>query len=232
MKKCIENFNDYPMISHESEISKQNYKRYRFGRLKHEFWLKSRKDKNYVYLDHYDNFIIKNLQKGSTCYFCSSGYYVEDLVQDLTVIEMWPVVKAFYPKCKIISHRQELTNHYCKLFDNFVVINNRGDHWVDINGMKKNLEYYSSTLKDAGLLFYSFRDTQIQGINRLKQDQEVLFKSMALDCKKFGLNLIWSSIEFSDKTFPNMLENPDTTNGNIKFIFQKKTDDYIINETN
>ena len=41
--KLIEDFSDYPMVVNKHAINKQNYIRYRMGRLKHELWLKNRK---------------------------------------------------------------------------------------------------------------------------------------------------------------------------------------------
>ena len=54
MKKLIEHFTDYPMI----DTDKHNYTRYRMGRLKHELWLRNRKNKNEIVIDEYDKFII------------------------------------------------------------------------------------------------------------------------------------------------------------------------------
>jgi len=50
MKKLIEHFTDYPMI----DTDKHNYTRYRMGRLKHELWLRNRKNKNEIIIDEYE----------------------------------------------------------------------------------------------------------------------------------------------------------------------------------
>ena len=72
-------------------------------------------------------------------------------------------------------------------------------------------------------MFYSFRDTQIH-INRLTTDMESLFLTWAQGLESIGLQLVWHSIDFDCKVpdqngYYDQLENPDTTNGNLKFWF-------------
>jgi len=232
--KLIENFSDYDMAYTDNTISnKHNYIRYRIGRLKHNFWLKSRKSATTVYIDEYDNYVVKNLQSGSTCYFGSAGYYVEDIVSDLTVIETHPIVKEFYPDAIIIKERSEIGIHYPNKFDNFVVMNNRSDLWATLyqndEGIPCLQSYFIEYIKAMNLgckFFYSFRDTQIPCWNRLNTDHYSYFYNFGLACKKIGLKLIWHDIQFAEKNKQpdgsyDMLENPDSTNGNIKFIFER-----------
>jgi hypothetical protein len=82
--------------------------------------------------------------------------------------------------------------------------------------------------------FYSFRDTQVSGINRLTTDMEKFFldwaHNVAQDC---DMQLVWHDINFRKK-YPNpmenydALENPDTTNGNLKFWFVYKGEPWQI----
>lgn len=245
--KLIEHFYDYDMISTDiSVINKHNYIRYRLGRLKHNFWLKSRKSKDTIYIDEYDNFIIKNLKPGKTCYFGSSGYYLDGAVNNLTVIEQHPIVKAFYPDAIIVQHRSEIGKLYPNTFDNFAVVNNRADIWtslydttnagfdLDKPSVEDHVRHYIKSMKDGCIFFYSFRDTQIVNWNRISIDHYDYFYNFALYLKKYDLNLLWHDIQFAQKKEqPNgsydILENPDTTNGNIKYIFQYKTKDHKIN---
>ena len=92
------------------ETDTHNYIRYRMGRLKHQMWLRNRKRQDIV-IDTHDNFIVKNVKQGRTCIFGSSGYYLEDLIPELTVVEQWPIVKKFYPKAQIIKDRSEIAEH-------------------------------------------------------------------------------------------------------------------------
>jgi len=230
MKKLIEHFSDYPMI----DTDRHNYIRYRMGRLKHQLWLQNRK-RDYITIDTHDKFIIDNLKAGKTCVFGSAGYYLEDLVEDLTVIEQHPIVKKFYPKAQIINHRNEIGKSYGKSFDNFVVINHRNDLWVDLDGLEKHFKDYRSAMKPGCLFFYSFRDTQML-FNRFKNDHYYFFLNFAKQLEKsLDLHLIWHDIKFAEKQKDgagnyDINENPDTTNGNIKFVFEYQTKTKIIND--
>ena len=222
MKKLIEHFTDYPMI----DTNKHNYTRYRMGRLKHELWLKNRKNKNEIVIDEYDKFIIDKLQEGKTCIFGSAGYYLEELIPNLTVIEQWPIVKTFYPKAQIINDRSEIAKINGRIFDNFIVINNRGDIWCELSVVENHISKYVKAMKPGCLFFYSFRDTQIVDWNRLTIDHKIYFENFANYIEKtYSLKLLWKDIKFVTKTKDgndnyDIFENPDTTNGNIKFLFQ------------
>ena len=84
-------------------------------------------------------------------------------------------------------------------------------------------------MKPGCLFFYSFRDTQIINWNRLNTDHNNYFLNFAKHIeKKYSLNLIWHDIKFAEKNKDgsgdyNILENPDTTNGNIKYVFEYET---------
>ena len=81
-------------------------------------------------------------------------------------------------------------------------------------------------MKPNCLFFYSFRDTQIVDWNRLTIDHNVYFETFAKYIEKtYNLKLLWKDIKFITKIKDgngnyDILENPDTTNGNIKFLFQ------------
>jgi hypothetical protein len=138
---------------------------------------------------------------------------------------MAPVVKTFYPEVIICEHRRDLPNVLPDLADNFAVVNNRGDIWTEIENVTEHCRYYTRAMRPGCRFFYSFRETQIAGVNRLKTDMEKYFQDWAesLD-RELGLKLVWSQIDFRRKT-PDQtgcydaLENPDTTNGNLKFMF-------------
>ena len=63
---------------------------------------------------------------------------------------------------------------------------------------------------------------------------EKLFLNWAQSLKDIcGLELVWHSIDFRKKQpdnngFYDQLENPDTTNGNLKFWFVYKGDPWLI----
>jgi len=230
IRKLIECFDDYPMINGKDEITRHNYIRYRLGRLKHEFWLKNRKNKKKIYVEEYDWFILNNLKSGNTCMFGSAGYYLEELIENLTVVETWNVVKGFYPKAHIVKHRRELEKLFPEKFDNFVVNNNRGDHWT-VNAPTEHMIEYIKTMNDGALLFYSFRDTQTIFNRFVNQYEHFLNWAKSLE-KICDLHLIWHDIKFAEKQKISddiefdIMENPDTSNGNLKFVFQYNRNDY------
>jgi len=238
MKKLIEHYSEFPIKSFSKKQSfKKQYIKYRVGRIKHELWLKNRKAFDNILVEKYDWFIINNLKPGKTCFFCSAGYYLEKLVDNLVVIENSEIVKHFYPNAFIINDRTKLSEKFNNTFDNFVVNNNRGDHWGDgIESIKNYIGEYTACLKSGGLLFYSFRDTQIPNWNRLTKDHYDYFYNFAKTLKKqYDLNLIWHDIKFAEKVKDasgnyDMLENPDTSNGNIKFVFQYQKNNWVIDE--
>lgn len=236
MKKLIEHYSDYPTVETTNGVNKSSYIKYRVGRIRHEFWLKNRKSKTNFYIDPYDWFIVNNLKPGNTCIYASAGYYLDELIENLTVIESKPVVKSFYPGAVICKHQSEIGELFPNSFDNFVVVNNRGDHWA--NGLQSINEYFASyvtSLKEHGLIFYSFRDTQIPGWNRLKENHYDYFYNFARDLEKtYNLNLLWHDIKFAEKVKDglgnyDMMENPDTANGNIKFVFQLGSNTHKVN---
>ena len=142
MKKLIEHFSDYPMV----ENDQHNYTRYRMGRLKHQLWLHNRK-RDEIILDTHDKFILDNLKPGNTCVFGSAGYYFEEVIPNLTVIEQWPIVKKFYPKAQIIEDRCEIAETNGRMFDNFVVVNNRGDMLAELSVVEKHIANYVQSMK-------------------------------------------------------------------------------------
>lgn len=204
---------------------KTQYTRYRLGRLKHQYWLNNRKNPTHAKVDEYDYRILQNCQPGHTVFFSSSGYYLRDIWPEITAVEMFPVVKTFYPDAIICEHRRDLVSVLPDLADNFAVVNNRADIWTEIDNITQHCEHYTRAMRPGCRFFYSFRDTQIVGVNRLKVDMEHFFLRWAQSLEQnLDLRLVWSQIDFQRKT-PNglgeydVLENPDTTNGNLKFMF-------------
>jgi hypothetical protein len=204
---------------------KTTYIKYRAGRLKHQYWLWNRKSQNKI-VDEYDACILKNCQAGKTAFFASAGYYLKDIWSDIDSIEMHPVVSEFYSDIIFTESRQELPQVVPYHYDNFAVVNNRGDHWVDVDGLTGHIQNYSTVMNPGCRFFYSFRDTQIH-VNRLTTDLEKHFFDWAQGLSQIGFNLVWHSIDFAKKLpdqngYYDQLENPDTTNGNLKFWFVYK----------
>ena len=201
------------------------YIKYRSGRLKHQYWLWNRKREHKV-IDSYDSMILSNCKPGAIAFFCSSGYYLKDIWPQIDSIEMHSVVKDFYSDVILVDSRDKLSDQVHKKYDNFAVVNNRSDHWVSIDGLTKHLQSYSTILNEGARVFYSFRDTQIQ-FNRLTVSAPTYFMEWANSLSLLGFDLVWSDIQFEKKVkdqngIYNPMENPDTTNGNLKFWFVYK----------
>jgi len=204
---------------------KTKYIKYRAGRLKHQYWLWNRKSQNKI-VDKYDAYILKNCQAGKTAFFASAGYYLKDIWTNLDSIEMHPVVSEFYSDIIFTESRQQLSQVVPYHYDNFAVVNNRADHWVDVSGLTEHIKNYSTVMNPGCRFFYSFRDTQIL-VNRLTTDLEKHFFDWAQGLSQIGFDLVWHSIDFAKKLpdqngYYDQLENPDTTNGNLKFWFVYK----------
>lgn len=212
---------------------KTRYIKYRAGRLKHQYWLWNRKKSTKV-VDEYDARILKNCQAGRTAFFASSGYYLRDIWPEIDSIETHAVVKEFYPDVILIDNRRNMHQKISYRYDNFAVVNNRGDHWVNIHGLTEHLSNYCGVLNPGARLFYSFRDTQIH-YNRLRHDAEQLFLSWAHSLCDIGLTVTWYDINFKKKFKDgngnyDAWENPDTINGNIKFWFTYQGDAWTITQ--
>ena len=223
MPKLLEFFEEQPIKSDW----RTQYIRYRLGRLKHQYWLWNRKNSDKALIDEYDYAILENCQPGTTVFFASSGYYLKDIYPEIEVVEMHPVVKTFYPSVHICSDRDDLESLPIRA-DNFAVVNNRGDIWTEAYNIAKYCKQYTKIMNPGCRFFYSFRDTQVSDINRLTINLEDYFLDWAHNVAKDNdMQLVWHNINFRKKQAQpdgsyDALENPDTTNGNLKFWFTYK----------
>ena len=206
----------YKELTRKTTDKRTEYLKYRVGKIKHELWLKSRKS-NHVYITTYDDYILKHLQPGKTAIFGSAGYLLEDCIEDLTVIEENRIVKSFYPKAVIVEDRKEIGLLFPKTFDNFIVTNNRSDLWVNAEGLCEHIVNYKKSMTDGCLFFYSMRDTQFTPWNRLKVNHYEMFIGLAKKIESLGFKCLESQMDFANG---DGNENPDTTNGNIKYLFR------------
>lgn len=203
---------------------KTQYIRYRIGRLKHQYWLWNRKKRDQYCIDWYDRIILQNCKPGNTVFYASSGYYLRELFPDIIVAEEHPVVETFVDNV-YIAHRKDLHKVLPVKADNFAVVNNRRDQWYTPELMRENVKAYVQTMNPGCRFFYSFRDTQIVGFNRLTQDIKEFWINWAKSLEQeVGLRLVWHSVELPAKQQDgagnyDAMENPDTVNGNIKFMF-------------
>ena len=163
--------------------------------------------------------ILENMQFGNTGIYGSAVYYLEDLIKNLTVFENKKIVKTFYPKAIIVKERKEIGEQFPNYFDNFIVTNHREDLWVSRQKLiDTHIKDYKTAMKNGCLFFYTIRDTQITPWNRLKENHYNYFLKLAKDIEsQLGFKCLHSTIDFPNG---DGNENPDTTNGNIKFLFK------------
>jgi hypothetical protein len=211
--KTIKHYKDIEQVKHSDKIA---YLKYRTNKIKHELWLRSRKSNN-VYITSYDQHILDHLGPGPTAIFGSAGYYLEDCVDDLTVIEKDSIVKKFYPKAVIVDNREDIGKLFPARFKNFIVTNNRSDMWCDAQGLKAHIEKYRTAMAPDCLFFYSIRDTQFTPWNRLKINHYKMFVDLAKQIENIGFECLQTQIDLANG---DGNENPDTTNGNIRYIFR------------
>ena len=203
------------------------YIRYRLGRLKHQYWLWNRKRRGNFLVDKYDYRILQNCQPGNTVFFSSSGYYLKDIWPEIIVVEQFPVVSTFYKDAIICEDRADLPRVLPVLADNFAIVNNRAEMWVTMAGFTDHLSHYVQVMNPGCRVFYSFRDTQIH-VNRINTDMEQHFLEWAQSLEdQLNLKLVYHDFDFAKKVpdangYYDMLENPDTANGNLKFWFVYK----------
>lgn len=207
------------------EDFRTRYIKYRAGRIKHQYWLWNRK-KNHKVIDIYDRAILKNCAPGRTAFFSSAGYYLRDIWPDIDSVEIYPVVKEFYPDVVLVTSRLDMHEQLPVRYDNWAVVNNRSDHWVDTAGLTDHVQNYCQCLNPGARFFYSFRDTQII-YHRLKQSGPQLFLEWAQSLRVLDLFLVWHQIQFplrlsNSNGEYDLQENPDTVNGNLKFWFVYK----------
>jgi hypothetical protein len=226
--KLIEHFNQSTLKTDWRTL----YKRYRLGRLKHQYWLRNRKSKH-KYIDEYDYKILCNCKEGRTLFFSSAGYYLKEIYPDIIAVEQYEIVKSFYKDVIICEERKNLDQIITTKIDNFAMVNNRNEMWTTVDGLTEHLSNYIKIMNNGCRVFYSFRDTQMY-VNRLKVNiyDHFLHWAESLE-EKLDLKLVWYDIQIPKKERNavgeyNLDENPDTTNGNLKFWFVFKGDAWKI----
>jgi len=219
--KIIEHF----INNDQKEDLRTEYLRFRTRNPKHGLWLINRKRQKKVVYDD-DARILTKCKEGKTAIYNSCGYYLKDVFPeiDIDVIGSESIVKTFYKDCVIASRNNLAT--VGKKYDNLIITNFRGDLWTTTSGLETHFEKYKVLMNSGCYFFYSFRDTQLLGFNRLKTDMEKYFLDWAKSLEqKLNLKLLSHTIAFpkkkrkADGNF-DLNENPDTINGNIKLLFE------------
>ena len=217
-KKVIGNFDDSKL----RDNFKTNYIRWRFSKAKHNYYVKNRRSNNIV-LDNYDKYIVENLKPGKTFTYDSAGYYLDPVVDNLTVIELVPIVSIWYPRVVIETDRGSV-DHLYNQADNFIIINTVRLRWKTFNEYTEYWKYQSRFFKPGAHIFFSFRDIFIFH-NRLKYKFSDLLGSWLNSMEDNGfklINLSHTLINTTDQMqdYTHLQEIDDLINGNVKIHWE------------
>lgn len=220
MQKIIGRYNDATLK--ESFI--QQYRVWKFGKPKHNYYMCNRKSTELIF-DLYDKYILDNISPGKTIIYDSAGYYLDEVIDDLTIVEIKPIAKKLYPKV-IIDIGPESVEQYYHQADNFIVNNTIQLRWKTFEDYTAYWKFQTRFFKPGAQIFFSFRDIFIFH-NRLKYHLSELLIEWIDVMKSHGFvlaNLDHQLIPIDD-TITNISCLPEITdmvNGNIKihWIYQ------------
>jgi hypothetical protein len=214
MQKVIGRYNDATLKG--SFI--QRYRLWKFGKPKHNYYMRNRKS-SVLTFDQYDKYIIENLKPGKTIIYDSAGYYLDEAVDDLVIIELNPTAKKIYPKVLLDTGPDSVKQHYYQA-DNFIVNNTIQLRWKTFEDYTRYWKFQTRFLKPGAQIFFSFRDIFIFH-NRLKYHLSELVVEWLeqMTAHGFVLNNLDHKLIAIDDTLVDLSHLPevaDMINGNIK----------------
>ena len=220
MQKIISRYKDATFI----ESFRNRYCVWKFGKPKHNYYVQSRQKKVLI-LDEYDEYIINNLNPGRTITYDVAGYYLDGAIDNLTVIELNPIVLRWYPSA-IIDRGEDSVGHLYNQADNFIINNTIKLRWKTFDEYTAYWEYQSRFFKSGTQIFFSFRDIFIFH-NRLKFNFSELLRQWIDHMESKGFQLIrlqhdLISIDDSLNDITKLPEISDMMNGNVKIHWRYK----------
>lgn len=215
------------LINHYSDATRKNtwrnqYVAFRAEHPKHMYYLANRKQPE-VCLDLYDQYILEHLVPGTTMAFDAAGYYLEEVVSDLIVVERMDIVKVWYPKCLVTTDPASLTHLHGKI-NNLIINNTLMLKWKTLEQWTEWWTHNSKLLAPGAQIFCSFRDNRIMR-NRLTVNFRSMLTQWLADMEQHGFQVIDYSydpcvVDDSVTDFRCAGEITDTTNGNLKIHWQ------------
>ena len=218
MQKLIDSYEDATFIPSFRNL----YQSYRAGHPKHRYWLANRKQA-IAKLDLYDQYILENLNPGKTLAYDISGYYLNNFIRDLVIVEKDPVVLTWAPECILESDQLSLDALHGTI-DNLIVINIVDLRW-------KNIEYWTEWwlkkavyFKPGCQIMFSFRENRLLR-NRLKIKFSNLMDKWLQTMETHGFMLKRYSYDpcAVDELMTNYKHAPeivDIINGNLKIHWE------------
>jgi hypothetical protein len=199
-----------------------HYKLWKFGKPKHMYYVRNRRAKEKT-LDLYDQYMLEHLNLGHTITYDAAGYYLDGIVNFLSVVELNPVVKRWYPQA-IIDNGSESVEHLLESADNFIVNNTIRLRWKTFADYTEYWKTQRRFLKPGAQVFFSFRDIFIFH-NRLKYNFSQLLAEWLPTMEQYGYKLVRLEHKLIaiDDTLTNLNDLPeveDMINGNVKIHWE------------
>jgi hypothetical protein len=201
---------------------RNRYTRWKFGKPKHNYYVKNRRAPIKI-LDLYDQYILENLNPGTTMAFDCAGYYLDGLVDDLCVVDLDPIVLSWYPQAHIYTDEKSVVELYHSA-DNFIVINTIKLRWKTFDAYTDFWCRARRFLRNGCQVFFSYRDIFIFH-NRLKYNFSELSQQWLLTMEQHGFYVnkyqyepISVTSEMHDLS--QIPEINDMVNGNVKIHWQ------------
>lgn len=198
------------------------YTRWKFSKPKHNYYVRNRHSDTII-LDEYDKYIVDNLNPGHTITYDGAGYYLSPAVENLTVVELVPLVLKWYPTA-IIDTGKDSVEHLYGTADNFIVNNTIRLRWKTFDEYTEYWKFQTRFFKPGTRVFFSFRDIFIFH-NRLKYNFSSLLQAWLLSMEFIGFKLIYyryDKIRIDDalSDYTTLPEVDDMINGNVKIHWE------------
>lgn len=218
MQKVIDRYSDATFIN----TYRNRYTRWKFGKPKHNYYVRNRRSATKI-LDYYDQYLLENLKPGNTIAFDCAGYYLDEFVDNLTVVDLDPIVLSWFPTATIYTSEDAVKDLY-NTADNFIVNNTIRLRWKTF---EEHANFWKDTrkfLRDGCNIFFSYRDIFIFH-NRLKYNFSDLLKTWLTEMEDYGFYVkqyTYDPIEITAdmRELEQIPEIKDMINGNVKIHWE------------
>jgi len=195
-----------------------HYRRWKFGKPKHMYYVRNRRAAHKV-LDLYDQYLLENVKPGQTYTYDAAGYYLDGFIENLTVIEVNPIVTRWFPNA-VVDTGEDSVKHLYNQADNFIVNNTIKLRWKTLDEYTEYWKFQRRFLKPGANVFFSFRDIFVFH-NRLKYNFSQLLVEWINMMQQHGFELVRLKHDLIPVTdhlteLADIPEVADMINGNIK----------------